>query len=558
MPPNVIDPRMRDFRNFVFVVWAHLNLPAPTKIQYDIAHYLQHGPRRRIIQAFRGVGKSWLTAAFVLWRLYLNPNERVLVVSASKDRADAFSTFVRRLISEVDVLKHLEPDPTKGHRDSMLSFDVGPSDAHQAPSVRSVGIQGQLTGGRATIIVADDVESPKNSLTMLMRERLAELVKEFDAVLTPGGEVIVLGTPQVEESVYSKLAERGYSVRIWPARYPDGQWLLHYGDRVAPVIRASLDADRSLEGRSTDPARFSDEDLLERALSYGKAGFALQFQLDTRMADADRYPLRLSDLIVMAVDPRMAPLKVVWGSGRDRELPLPSVGLRGDRLNSPMFVHEDFSEYTGCVMFIDPSGRGADETAYAVVKVLNATLYLVDVGGFTDGYSDEVLSELAEVAKRNEVKLVLIEPNFGDGMFNKLIAPHFTRIYPCRIEDSERATTQKERRIIDTLEPVLNQHRLVVAESVVKKDFLVEDPHRQMLYQLTRITRDKGALRHYDRLDAVAGAVAYWVDALATSADTAAARTSDRLRDRELKKFMSQVVGQQAVKRGRVARQFMV
>jgi hypothetical protein len=87
-----------DFRNFVWWLWKKLGLPAPTLIQYDIAKYLQSGPRRRMIQAFRGVGKSWITAAYVIWRLLKNVNERILVVSASKDRADAFSIFVKRLI----------------------------------------------------------------------------------------------------------------------------------------------------------------------------------------------------------------------------------------------------------------------------------------------------------------------------------------------------------------------------------------------------------------------------------------------------------------------------
>ena len=63
----------KDFRYFLTAVWTHLNLPAPTRAQLCIAEYLQHGPKRLQIQAFRGVGKSWITAAFVLWTLFNNP-----------------------------------------------------------------------------------------------------------------------------------------------------------------------------------------------------------------------------------------------------------------------------------------------------------------------------------------------------------------------------------------------------------------------------------------------------------------------------------------------------
>ena len=65
-----------DFRYFLTAVWTHLNLPAPTRAQLCIAEYLQHGPKRLQIQAFRGVGKSWITAAFVLWTLFNDPDKK--------------------------------------------------------------------------------------------------------------------------------------------------------------------------------------------------------------------------------------------------------------------------------------------------------------------------------------------------------------------------------------------------------------------------------------------------------------------------------------------------
>ena len=82
-----------DFRYFLTAVWTHLALPAPTRAQLCIAEYLQNGPKRLQIQAFRGVGKSWITAAFVLWTLYNDSNKKIMVVSASKDRAASFSIF---------------------------------------------------------------------------------------------------------------------------------------------------------------------------------------------------------------------------------------------------------------------------------------------------------------------------------------------------------------------------------------------------------------------------------------------------------------------------------
>ena len=272
-----VPDQLKDFKNFAFLVWKHLNLPAPTPVQYDIADYLQHSPRRAIIEAFRGVGKSYLTAAFVVHQLLLDPQKKFMVVSASNQRSDDFSTFTQRLIIELPFCKHLIA--TEGQRWSKIAFDVRPAMASGSPSVKSVGITGQLTGSRADIIIADDIEVPNNSMTQMMREKLGEAVKEFDAVLKPDGKIIYLGTPQCEMSLYNTLTERGYSMRVWTARYPTLQRSeTAYGERLAPTLMEALQADpKGLEGQPVDIDRFDDEDLLERELSYGRSGFALQF-----------------------------------------------------------------------------------------------------------------------------------------------------------------------------------------------------------------------------------------------------------------------------------------
>jgi hypothetical protein len=415
--------------------------------------------------------------------------------------------------------------------------------------MRSVGISGQLTGGRATLIVADDVEVPKNSLTQAMRSKLGEAIKEFDAVLSPGGEVIYLGTPQSEMSIYSQLPERGYSVRIWPARYPKQKLRDRYGDALAPLIAKRMDDDPSLvtafsgRGAPTDPARFDDQDLMEREASYGRSGFALQFMLDTSVSDENRYPLKLADLIVMTVDPEVAPVKVSWASGPEQVVnSVPVVGLAGDRLHRPMFRSESFLPYQGIAMAIDPAGRGGDELAYAIVAMLNGTLYLLASGGLRNGYTDENLEALARLAKQFKARHIIVEENFGDGMFTKLLTPFLTRIYPCTTEEVKHST-QKEKRIIDTLEPVLNQHRLVVSEELLRKDQEADDQRFQLCYQMTRITKDRGALAKDDRLDVLAMAVAYWVEIMDKDDKDAEEDHRTTLLNAELARFHESVLG---------------
>ena len=529
-----------DFRNFLFVVWEHLNLPEPTPVQYDIAQYLQDADEKRIvIEAFRGVGKSYITSAYACHQLLLNPEIKILVVSASKIRADDFSTFTMRLIAEMPLLQHLMPKGSQ--RQSKISFDVGPSKASHSPSVKSAGITGQLAGSRADLVIADDIEIPNNSMTQTMRDKISEAVKEFDAILKPDGRVIYLGTPQTEMSLYETLPERGYKPLIWPSRIPKNPD--KYIGRLAPIVMQKID-EGGKEGDPLDPLRFNEMDLTERELSYGRSGFALQFMLDTALSDADRYPLKLEDLIVMDIDNDKAPEKVVWGRSKDRIIDIPNVGLPGDYYYPPIQVVGDYISYTGSVLAIDPSGRGKDETAFAVVKMLNGTLYVIDFGGIEGGYSSQTLQALSVLARKYKVNQILIESNFGDGMFAELLKPTLTKVYPCSIEEV-RHNIQKEKRIIDTLEPVMNQHRLVIDQKALERDYQSvqhyppESQSRYMLaHQMTRVTKEKGALVHDDRLDVLSMAVSYWVEQMASDADIRINERKEELLDEELEKFM--------------------
>jgi len=381
-----------------------------------------------IIEAFRGIDKSWVTSAYVVWPLYMNPQLNILVVSASKSRSDDFTTFTLRLINEIEGLAHLWPKTNQ--RQSKISFDLAPAAASHAPSVKSVVISGQLAGSRADVIVADDIEVPNNSITQGMRDKLSEAMKEIDAILKYDGRIIYLATPQNQESLYNKLPDRGYKVNIWPARHPNPEQLVGYGSKIPPLIGNALAIDANIVGEPTDPNRFSNFDLLEREASYGRSGFALQFMHDTKLSDAERYPLKMSDLIVIDVPTQEAPEKVSWSSDSQYIVEeLPNVTFNGGHYHKPMFMSSEFVEYTGSVMSIDPSGRGKDETGYAVVKILNGYLYVRRCGGITGGYSEEALQKLAVIAKEEQVNEIIVESNFGDGMFNQLFMPVLNKVH---------------------------------------------------------------------------------------------------------------------------------
>ena len=520
---DVLGALQDDFKLFLQALWEQLDLPQPTRAQYAIADYLQSGPKRLQIQAFRGVGKSWITGAFVLWTLFNNPEKKIMIISASKERADNMSIFLQKLIIETPWLNHLQPKSDDA-RWSRISFDVNCS-PHQAPSVKSVGITGQLTGSRADLMILDDIEVPGNSMTEMMREKLLQLCTEAESILTPKNDsrIMYLGTPQTTFTIYRKLAERNYRPFVWTARYPKNQ--KQYEGQIAPQLQE--DIDKGIAPWTPTDDRFTEEDLVEREASMGRSNFMLQFMLDTSLSDAEKFPLKMSDLIVTAVNPTEGPENVIWCSDPRNVLKeLPTVGLPGDYFHSPMQLQGEWSPYTETIASVDPSGRGADETAVAYLSQRNGLIYLHEMRAYRDGYSDNTLLDILRGCKKYGVTTLVVESNFGDGIVAELFNKHIQQTKQRILVVEERANVRKEERIIDTLEPVMNQHRLIVNKSVVDWDYNSnkdEAPEKRLLYmlfyQMSRMCREKYAVKHDDRLDALAQGVKYYTESFSISAN---------------------------------------
>ena len=119
----------------------------------------------------------------------------------------------------------------------------------------------------------------------------------------------------------------------------------------------------------------------------------------------------------------------------------------------------------------------------------------------------------------------MIETNFGDGIVAELFKKHLQQTKQAVGVEEVRATLRKEQRIIDALEPIMNQHRLVIDRSIIDWDWNSnkdEAPEKRLtymlFYQMSRMCMEKRAVRHDDRIDALAQGVKYFTDAMGISA----------------------------------------
>lgn len=541
----------------------------PTWLQYDIANYLQFGPDNLMVQAQRGQAKSTITAIFAVWRLIHDPSHRVLIVSAGGAQANEIATLVQRLILTWDVLECMRPDKNRGDRTSVEAFDLHYSlkGIDKSPSVACIGITGNLPGKRADLLIADDVESPKNSRTAANRELLLSLTLEFSAICTgkPGtpGRIVYLGTPQTSESIYNTLPGRGYDVRIWPGRYPTPAEREHYGPHLAPSLVNRLEEDPSLAfgggpmgdvGQPTDPDLANEAKHQRELGDRGPSSYQLNYMLNTKLMDADRFPLKTEHIVFMpgAASSRY-PLTVVRGMTQAHQRVLQSSGVSFVMM-SPHEVSDETAPFQGVHMQIDPAGGGAngDETAFAVTAFLNSTVYVLAIGGFPGGYDGESLRGLADIAERFNPSVISIEKNMGHGAFAKIFLPILREKWKGQLEE-EFVTGQKEVRIIGTLEPVMARGSLVFLESAVAMDDEMTERYNgtgkrtlySVFHQINKITRVRKSLAHDDRADALEGSVRHWVKSLALDQNKAIEKQAAR----EFQEWISDPLGIKAATR---------
>lgn len=583
LPGTTLDQRIRaDFRVFLTLVWRHLLGNDPNPIQLDMAYWLQHGPDRAIIMAHRGFSKSWITGAYALWRLYCNPDEKIMVVSGGLARAMATSSWCLSLVMSMDILKDLRPRAQ--NRQSAQMWDVGNCIPAQSASFTAFGIGGQLVGFRGSLIIPDDVETQQNSLTVVMRDKIKEAVKEFESVLTPGGQIKYLGTPHDVDSLYMYLLRLRnedrtpvYQVRIWPALFPTEEEVRMY-QNIAPgalapyVLHEIQKQGPSCIGHSTMPMRFPDSDLAKRKAAIGNSEFRLQFMLDLTGSFTDKYPLKLKDLMVMDLDPKKGPEELTWGTTHpDRDLQV--LGFDGDYYMKPIMVGDFFSPYNKTIGFIDPSGRGSNETSFWIGSELNARIFIHWHDASKDGYSPAFLEKIAKACVRFRVAELYVEGNFGDGMFLALLQPYITKAWEkhnkqvrldehfgTTIIEVKSGVAQKEKRILSVLEPVTQQHRLVIDRGVIQRDYesimqmdAEETRHYYAFgYQYTHLTRETKCLAEDDRVEALGGLVAQFADVLGVDPLGMAVRRKDEREDELYKELMGEA--EEAVGRGSVGR----
>jgi hypothetical protein len=545
------------FRDFCLDAMLFLGFTM-TWMQLDIADYMQDGSNRDMVAAQRGEAKSTIACLYAIWCIIQMPSSRVMLISGSGDKAEENGQLITKMIMHWDLLAYLRPEAKYGDRTSVTSFDVNWSlkGVEKSASINCMGITAALQGYRADLLIPDDIETTKNGLTATERAKLVRQSQEFTSICTHG-KILYLGTPQSRESIYNGLPARGFNMRIWPGRFPSLEEQERYGDYLAPSIVARIIAleeqglmcrtGKGLDGTrgwSADPQRYDESTLIEKELDQGPEGFQLQYMLDTSLADEIRMQLKLKDLIVGEFVHDRVPEQIAWAADERFRLKFEphKFAILKPELYLPAAMDGGWQPLQQMTMFVDPAGNGGDELSYAVGGVLGPYIHVVSIGGWKGGFAEDNLEKCVQLAEELGVKIIYVEKNMGAGAVGQLFRNWMNKIDEktgkkrCTgigVEDRQK-NGQKEKRIVDTLRPVMQRHRLIFHRRALDDDFrlLAQYPAdqrniRSVFHQLHNITTDRGSLQKDDRIDALEGLVRELTPALLRD-DEAATRAREK------------------------------
>jgi len=533
------------FDDFLYDCMTELMGFSCTEIQIDIAQYIADERNQNImVQAQRSQAKSTIVAIYAVWKLIHDCKHRILIISAGSEVATEIANWIIQIIMNWDILECLRPDRQHGDRASSKAFDINwqLKGAEKSPSIACIGITANMQGRRADLLIPDDIESSKNGTTEIQRAALAHLSRDFTSICQKG-RIVYLGTPQTANSIYNDLPQRGFRIRVWPGRYPTPEEEKHYGDTLSPLIVERMNRDQSLRkgggidgtrGKPTDSELLGEAALCKKELDQGLAYFNLQHMLNTTMSDELRYPLKTKNLVVMNFATDKTSGEITWLPSPDKQIQVTGFDCR-PQLFLPFYTSTEVYPYEGKYMYVDTAGGGnnGDETVAAVTYFLHGYIFLAEIMKLPGGYSEAHYVALSKLALKHEVNDIDVEKNFGFGAFAAAWRPILFRTYKeagkdyCpRVEDVWESG-QKELRIIDTLEPIMARHRLIVHSDIIEYDndstkkYPIEKRESyKFFHQMSKVSRERNALIHDDSIDAVAGACRKWVNMLAVDETT--------------------------------------
>lgn len=471
----------------------------------------------RVLMVFRGAAKSTIYAVYKAWRLWRNRAHRSLVWSADGPTAGMLTADVVNVLRNHPWTVGMLP-PRPGAKRFWVN---GARDARNA-SMRANGVNSNATGARADDVDFDDIEVPGNVETPEARLKLRQRISESTHIAVPGAQKTYIGTPHTHDSIYPERIAMGAAVLKIPlfrhsVRYsedvdkrtrfefphpvgPDGLYVMAGIHKGARLMREGIDYQFAcgFVTFATPPGSVIDiASFCAWPERFDRANIE-QRRRETLTLNAwdSQYGLEAKPLGEIRLDPdRMAVYDVepVW-----------------KRANGELTMWLGRARIVGATCRWDPSSGKLKRDVSAVAVALQdetGRRYLHRVVGLTGNIVDFAddgktvtggqVHQLCDLVEQLKLPRITIETN-GIGGFSPAVLKGALkqRALICGVAD-QHTTTPKNRRILESLEPLL-----LTADQLWAHQSVIDGPLYQQMRDWNPAIQDQPD----DYLDASAGA----------------------------------------------------
>ena len=457
-----------DFFEFVFL-WFRIYGRDLPKHQRKMCRWMENifaggGKKDALLMAFRNSGKSTIVGLFCAWVLYQNRNLRILVLAADSSLAEKMVRNVKHIIEKHPLTKQLKPEKTEEWASD--KFTVLRSLESRDPSMLAKGIEANITGLRADLIICDDVEVPNNCDSPLKRAELRSKLDELDYIISPDGIRLFIGTPHTFYTIYQ--------VEDNPNKPDNKPYLKGFAKLEIPILDS--------KGKSAWPQRFSESKIADIRMRTGENKFLSQMML--KAVDITLCRLNPDDLRFYENG-----LELSFANGHD-------ILKIGDKRMSGVSCWWDpaFGSKTGdgsvvaCVFCDENGGYYLHDLEYIKIEQKHGD----------ENTADLQCERVAAFLERNFISAIHLEIN-GIGRFLPGILKQKLATKNLKIAVLEEYSSQnKAQRILENFEVLMAAKALNVNKKIISTGFLEEMREWDM---------NKNC--HDDGLDAVAGCLAH-------------------------------------------------
>jgi hypothetical protein len=194
--------------------WIDLVEGKPPRFMHPSMTYEQAATNRILINVPPEHAKSTvLTINYVTYRLSVDPNVRIIIVSKTQGMARKFLSAIKTRLSHPNWTKmQVSFGPNGGYKaDSptwsadMIYLGAGRDSGEKDPTVQALGFGSQIYGARADLIILDDVVMNANAHEW--EKQIEWLQKEVITRLGRHGKLLIVGTRVAPIDLYKMIRD---------------------------------------------------------------------------------------------------------------------------------------------------------------------------------------------------------------------------------------------------------------------------------------------------------------------------------------------------------------